>query len=393
MNIFKTMAVKDRRGGDAGDPGDRLRAGLPGRARRARRRRRAGPARQRAGRLLLPGRPRRAAGGHRRRLRGLARVPRDAARRQAGGCKINENNIGYLPVNESMQRASTVHKATRPNYNESFFISHDRGADHPDVVAGTAAARPQPVAGGPRADARRHAALLQDARGRGRADAARAGPRARHAGGRTSRRSSPTRRTSTCASSTIRRRRPTTTSSSARARTPTTRSSRCSRARTCPGLAVRLPSGEWLAPPVIRGHLPRQPRQHDEAVVERPLPLDARTACSTTRARDRYSIAFFYSPNVDARHRVPAELHRPRQSAALRAGGLPRPRPRRSTTRTTSTGPDTTKPRRPDPARRQPRYSRVVPAITASTSPRPMVIAWPAWPATMVSIDSLTPES
>src|SRR5262249_3895979 len=51
--------------------------------------------------------------------------------------KLNQNNIGYLPVNESMQRASTVHKATRPNYNESFFISHDRAADHPDVLAGT----------------------------------------------------------------------------------------------------------------------------------------------------------------------------------------------------------------------------------------------------------------
>jgi len=51
--------------------------------------------------------------------------------------KINENNIGYLPVNQSMQRHSTVHKATRPNFNESFFISHDRAADHPDVVAGT----------------------------------------------------------------------------------------------------------------------------------------------------------------------------------------------------------------------------------------------------------------
>jgi isopenicillin N synthase-like dioxygenase len=50
--------------------------------------------------------------------------------------KLNENNIGYLPLNESMQRASTVHKAVRPNYNESFFISHDRGADHPDVRAG-----------------------------------------------------------------------------------------------------------------------------------------------------------------------------------------------------------------------------------------------------------------
>jgi isopenicillin N synthase-like dioxygenase len=51
--------------------------------------------------------------------------------------RINENNIGYLAPNQSIQGASTVHKATRPNYNESFFISHDRGPDHPDVLAGT----------------------------------------------------------------------------------------------------------------------------------------------------------------------------------------------------------------------------------------------------------------
>jgi isopenicillin N synthase-like dioxygenase len=51
--------------------------------------------------------------------------------------RLNDNNIGYLPVNASVQGASTVHKATRPNQNESFFISHDRGPDHPDVVAGT----------------------------------------------------------------------------------------------------------------------------------------------------------------------------------------------------------------------------------------------------------------
>ena len=50
--------------------------------------------------------------------------------------KLNENNIGYLPINASVQGASTVHKATRPNQNESFFVSHDRGADHPGVVAG-----------------------------------------------------------------------------------------------------------------------------------------------------------------------------------------------------------------------------------------------------------------
>jgi len=51
--------------------------------------------------------------------------------------RLNENNIGYLPTDASVQGASTVRKATRPNRNESFFISHDRGPDHPDVVAGT----------------------------------------------------------------------------------------------------------------------------------------------------------------------------------------------------------------------------------------------------------------
>jgi isopenicillin N synthase-like dioxygenase len=51
--------------------------------------------------------------------------------------RLNENNIGYLPVAASVQGASTVHRATRPNQNESFFVSHDRGLDHPDVLAGT----------------------------------------------------------------------------------------------------------------------------------------------------------------------------------------------------------------------------------------------------------------
>ncbi len=40
--------------------------------------------------------------------------------------RLNENNIGYLPVNASVQGASTVHKATRPNRNEGSFVSHDR---------------------------------------------------------------------------------------------------------------------------------------------------------------------------------------------------------------------------------------------------------------------------
>src|SRR5713226_967540 len=33
--------------------------------------------------------------------------------------RLDENNIGYLPINTSVQGASTVHKATRPNQPES----------------------------------------------------------------------------------------------------------------------------------------------------------------------------------------------------------------------------------------------------------------------------------
>ena len=43
--------------------------------------------------------------------------------------RLDANNIGYLPINTSVQAASTVHKATRPNQNESFFVSYDRGPD------------------------------------------------------------------------------------------------------------------------------------------------------------------------------------------------------------------------------------------------------------------------
>ena len=48
---------------------------------------------------------------------------------------LDQNNIGYMAMNTSMQSHSTVHKATTPNQNESFFVTHDRGPDHPDVIA------------------------------------------------------------------------------------------------------------------------------------------------------------------------------------------------------------------------------------------------------------------
>jgi isopenicillin N synthase-like dioxygenase len=50
--------------------------------------------------------------------------------------RLDEKNIGYLPVNASVQGASTVQKATKPNQNESFSASHDRGPDHPDAIDG-----------------------------------------------------------------------------------------------------------------------------------------------------------------------------------------------------------------------------------------------------------------
>ncbi|MBT6276280.1 MAG: isopenicillin N synthase family oxygenase [Chromatiales bacterium] len=49
--------------------------------------------------------------------------------------KLDRYNVGYLPLNASTQRHSTVHQATRPNENESFFVIHDRPDDHPDVIA------------------------------------------------------------------------------------------------------------------------------------------------------------------------------------------------------------------------------------------------------------------
>src|SRR5512144_768670 len=134
--------------------------------------------------------------------------------------QLNENNIGYLPVNQSIQKASTVHKATRPNYNESFFISHDRAADHPDVLAGT-----------PRC-ARRWSPTSPRCGGWGSACCRcwRARSECRPA---TSPRPSRVRRTSICDSCTTRPRTSRTTSSSGRGPTPTTRSSRSWPGWTC----------------------------------------------------------------------------------------------------------------------------------------------------------------
>jgi isopenicillin N synthase-like dioxygenase len=212
--------------------------------------------------------------------------------------RINENNIGYLAVNESMQRASTVHKATRPNYNESFFISHDRGADHPAVVAGT------PLRGRnqwPQGHAAMRAAMMRYfktlegvgerllpviARALDMPDAyfapmftneAHINLRFLHYPHQES------------------------DDPEQFGQGPHTDNSfltMLAREDT-PGLAVRLPSGEWLAPPVIAdtflvnlGNVMK--RWSNDRFLSTPHGV------VNDSGRDRYSIAFFYSPNVDA---------------------------------------------------------------------------------------------
>jgi isopenicillin N synthase-like dioxygenase len=211
------------------------------------------------------------------------------------GVKINENNIGYLAVNQSMQRHSTVHKATRPNYNESFFISHDRGADHPDVLAGVPLrGRNQWPAGHDRMRATmvRYFAALDALGGRllpvlARAldlppgyfapffaDEAHINLRFLHY---------PPQDTD---------------DDEQFGQGPHTDNSFLTilAREEVPGLAVRLPGGEWLAPPVIPetflvnlGNVMK--RWSNDRFLSTPHGV------LNDSGRDRYSIAFFYSPN------------------------------------------------------------------------------------------------
>jgi isopenicillin N synthase-like dioxygenase len=212
--------------------------------------------------------------------------------------KINENNIGYLAVNESMQRASTVHKATRPNFNESFFISHERGLDHPDVRAGV------PLRGRnqwPEGQAAMQAAMLRyfkaleglgermlplmaralelpaDYFRRFFENEAHINLRFLHY---------PPQETD---------------DDEQFGQGPHTDNSFITMLarEDVPGLAVRLPSGEWLAPPVIPGTFlvnlgNVMKRWSNDRFLSTPHGV------VNDSGTDRYSIAFFYSPNPEA---------------------------------------------------------------------------------------------
>ena len=50
--------------------------------------------------------------------------------------RINDHNIGYMPIGGSIARSSKVNNNTRPSVNEALFFRRERAADDPDVIAG-----------------------------------------------------------------------------------------------------------------------------------------------------------------------------------------------------------------------------------------------------------------
>jgi isopenicillin N synthase-like dioxygenase len=210
--------------------------------------------------------------------------------------KINENNIGYLAVNQSMQRASTVHKASRPNYNESFFISHDRSADHPDVVAGL------PLRGRnqwPEGHERMRAAMVRYFK-----TLERVGERMLPVLARSldmpADHFAPFFDNEAHINLRFLHYPPQETQDDEQfGQGPHTDNSFITllAREDVPGLAVQLPSGEWLAPPVIAGtflvNLGNIMKRWSNDRF-RSTPHGVLNDSGT----DRYSIAFFYSPNV-----------------------------------------------------------------------------------------------
>lgn len=209
--------------------------------------------------------------------------------------KLNKNNIGYLPINASVQGASTVHKATKPNQNESFFISHDRGPEHSDVMAATPLRGPNQWPSGQagiRDDMMAYfnalgamcnrmlppfavaLGLHRDFFAQFFAGEAHAVARFLHY---------PPQQT---------------TEDNTFGQAPHTDNSfMTALARTdVPGLAVRLPSGEWFAPPIIPGtflinlgNIMR--RWSNDRFLSTPHGV------LNESGTDRYSIAYFHSPN------------------------------------------------------------------------------------------------
>ena len=212
--------------------------------------------------------------------------------------RLDDNNIGYLPIDASIQGASAVHKATRPNQNESFFVTHDRGPDHPDVIAGKALrGRNQwpPRLPGLRVDMMAYFDAL-------RAMCDRMLPPFAVALGLSPDYFAPYFANEAHANLRFLHYPPQDTlEDNTFGQAPHTDNSfMTALARTeVPGLALRLRSGEWFAPPIIPGtflinlgNIMR--RWSNDSFLSTPHGV------INESGTDRYSIAYFHSPNPDA---------------------------------------------------------------------------------------------
>lgn len=209
--------------------------------------------------------------------------------------KIDENNIGYLGLNQS---ASSVYKATRPNYNESFFITHDRRPDHPDVAAG------RPLRGAnqwPGGRPRMRAAMVRYFKAL-ESVGERMLPILARSLDMPADFFAPFLRDEAHATLRFLHYPPQTTDDDEQfGQGPHTDNSFITMLarEDVPGLAVRLPSGDWLAPPVIPGTFlvnlgNMMKRWSNDRFHSTPHGV------VNDSGKDRYSIAFFYSPNVDS---------------------------------------------------------------------------------------------
>jgi isopenicillin N synthase-like dioxygenase len=212
--------------------------------------------------------------------------------------KINENNIGYLAPNQSIQGASTVHKATRPNYNESFFISHERGPDHPDVVAGLPLRGRNQWPAGHEAIRRAMVTYFERLETVGEAML----PVLARALDMPADAFAPYFTDEPHVNLRFLHYPPQETDDDEQfGQGPHTDNSFITilAREDVPGLAVRLPSGQWLAPPVIPGTFlvnlgNMMKRWSNDRFLSTPHGV------LNDSGKDRYSIAFFYSPDVNA---------------------------------------------------------------------------------------------
>ncbi len=56
--------------------------------------------------------------------------------------EVNEFHRGFIPINTSTTRTSSIAKVTKPNQSESFMLMHELAADDPDLLVGAPLAGP-----------------------------------------------------------------------------------------------------------------------------------------------------------------------------------------------------------------------------------------------------------